>query len=147
MPPDGVYPPRRTAVSRAATDRQQQHSGSTDLVPLRNQMLHRSRSAYYERPPRSPSRGRNSYLSNGRYDDHDWRPRDDRKDHHIAASLAGAVAGGYLGRETSKGDRMATVLGAVVGAVGANVAEREWERHKQKDRREEEQWEMKWGRR
>jgi hypothetical protein len=165
MPPDGVYteqppPPSPTApaaLSRAATDHRLLHpAGALSLAPPRSHALHRSKSAYYERPrPRSHSRYGDGDGYSRRDDDDRWRrdgarPGTDRpgaREPHIAASLAGAVAGGFLGHETSKGDRMATVLGAVVGAVGAHVAESEWERHKRRDWREEERWEAKWGRR
>ena len=146
MPPDGVYvePPPPAGPPRAATDdRRLLHpsgAGALALAPPREHALHRSKSAYYERPR---ARSRSRYGDDDRRDDGHRRPRDG----HVAASLAGAVAGGFLGHETSKGDRMATVLGAVVGAVGANVAEREWDRHKRRDWREEERWEAKWGRR
>lgn len=151
MPPDGVYTePQPAGLSRAATDQRLLHpagAGALALAPPRSHTLHRSKSAYYERP-RQRSRSRYGDDYDYRYDDRNRRHDGGRaRDGHVAASLAGAVAGGFLGHETSKGDRIATVLGAVVGAVGANVAEREWERHKRKDWREEEQWELKWGRR
>jgi hypothetical protein len=155
MPPDGVYvePPPRAGLARAATDDRRllypsspAGAGAGALAPPRGHALHRSKSAYYERPR---ERSRSHYGDGDRYDRYDDRPPPPRRarEGHVAASLAGAVAGGLLGRETSKGDHIATVIGAVVGAVGANVAEREWDRHKRKDWREEERWEAKWGRR
>jgi uncharacterized membrane protein YeaQ/YmgE (transglycosylase-associated protein family) len=61
---------------------------------------------------------------------------DGRKFNHVTAGLAGAFAGGYLGKKVSQGDTMATVAGALVGALGASVAEREWERRERKEIKE-----------
>jgi len=135
MPPDDNYPSSRS-------------NSFNDRLDPRSQQLTRARS----------TGGR---YQGDRYDDHsdvDRRRRDrsrsssrerrrfqPNKDHHLAASVAGAVAGGFLGREVSKGDWKAAVAGAVVGALGANAAERTWEAHQRKDRRQEDEWEYKWG--
>lgn len=56
----------------------------------------------------------------------------------IASTALGALAGGFVGTELSKGNTLATVAAAVVGAVGAHEAERKYERRKEsKGRRED----------
>lgn len=50
----------------------------------------------------------------------------------VASAAMGALAGGFLGTELTKGDTLATVAAAVVGAVGAHEAERKYERFEQR---------------
>lgn len=50
----------------------------------------------------------------------------------VASAAMGALAGGFLGTELTKGDTLATVAAAVVGAVGAHEAERKYEKFEQK---------------
>ncbi|OJD40444.1 tata-binding protein-associated factor 2n isoform 1 [Diplodia corticola] len=50
----------------------------------------------------------------------------------VASAAMGALAGGFLGTELTKGDTLATVAAAVVGAVGAHEAERKYDRFEQK---------------
>ncbi|KAK7513943.1 hypothetical protein IWZ03DRAFT_245485 [Phyllosticta citriasiana] len=56
----------------------------------------------------------------------------------IASTALGALAGGFVGTELSKGNTLATVAAAVVGAMGAHEAERKYEKRKEsKGRRED----------
>ncbi|KAL1384504.1 hypothetical protein HDK64DRAFT_33747 [Phyllosticta capitalensis] len=48
----------------------------------------------------------------------------------IASTALGALAGGFVGTEFSKGNTLATVAAAVVGAVGAHEAERKYEKRR-----------------
>jgi hypothetical protein len=52
-------------------------------------------------------------------------PKDRRKskdkEYSLTAGLAGAVAGGFLGRSLGKGDLVTTTAGAIVGALGADI--------------------------
>ncbi|KAF4537894.1 hypothetical protein BFW01_g6483 [Lasiodiplodia theobromae] len=50
----------------------------------------------------------------------------------VASAAVGALAGGFLGTELTKGDTLATVAAAVVGAMGAHEAERKYEKFEQK---------------
>ncbi|EKG13203.1 hypothetical protein MPH_09675 [Macrophomina phaseolina MS6] len=50
----------------------------------------------------------------------------------VASAAMGALAGGFLGTELTKGDTLATVAAAVVGAVGAHEAERKYEKFEQR---------------
>jgi uncharacterized protein YcfJ len=95
----------------------------------------RAKSANYypPSPPRSRSRHRDRSRSR---DDRDRK--DKGKDFHIGASLAGALAGGYLGHEAGRGDRMSTIAGVVVGALGASLLEHQVDKRKERkgDRKE-----------
>ncbi|KIW09086.1 hypothetical protein, variant [Verruconis gallopava] len=43
------------------------------------------------------------------------------RDYYLGASLAGAVAGGLIGRSLGKGDLISTVAGGLVGAIGGDI--------------------------
>ncbi|KAL0256286.1 hypothetical protein SLS55_008679 [Diplodia seriata] len=65
------------------------------------------------------------------------RPRRSKSPHGtgVASAAMGALAGGFLGTELTKGDTLATVAAAVVGAVGAHEAERKYERRQERNER------------
>jgi uncharacterized protein YcfJ len=58
------------------------------------------------------------------------------KEFSLGASLAGAVAGGLLGRQLGKGDLLSTGAGAILGAVGGDIAAGDRKRG-EKERKEE----------
>jgi hypothetical protein len=143
MPPDDNYPLSRYDDRLDARSRQVGRARSTGARYRDDDRYYDDHG--YDRDDRDRHgrrrRSRSRSNSRDRYGHHD------KKDHHLAASVAGAVAGGLIGREASKGDWKSTVAGAVVGALGANAAERTWEAHQRKDKRQEDNWEYKWGRR
>jgi hypothetical protein len=90
-------------------------------------------------PPRrkpypSERRRRHSYdysRSPERRPRHESKP----KEHSISASIAGALAGGFLGHQAGKGDMFTTAAGALVGAFGGGAAAEKHARSKEKSRR------------
>lgn len=52
----------------------------------------------------------------------------EEKDMGLAASAAGALAGGFLGNRAGKGDIMSTIIGAAAGGFGANALEKRHEK-------------------
>jgi hypothetical protein len=142
MPPDGAYQMQRSS-SLYARDRpvyrDDYYSSDSDSdYDHRHRGRRRSDTRDYRRT--HSEYGPRSHSHHRKYDE-----RKGLDKAHIAATITGAVAGGFVGREASKGDMLATVAGALVGALGANVAEREWERHKRRDAKQEVKWEEKWG--
>ncbi|KAF2090155.1 hypothetical protein K490DRAFT_63027 [Saccharata proteae CBS 121410] len=55
----------------------------------------------------------------------------------LASAVLGAVAGGLVGSDLTRGDGLATVGAAVAGALGAREVERGWERRRDGKRRGE----------
>jgi hypothetical protein len=156
MPPDAPYPiprggpngPNRRPLYRS----EYSDSGDSDYSDRddrdrrhRHRHYHSSderglRRSHSEYGPRHRSKSRHRSDKRDRSDN--GRSLEESRKHHITATVTGAVAGGFLGREASKGDMLATVAGALAGAFTANVAERGWERH---NRDKEDRWEEKWG--
>ncbi|KAF2666361.1 hypothetical protein BT63DRAFT_458724 [Microthyrium microscopicum] len=147
MPPDAPYP-----LIRAHSD--DPRPRETQLLPRGRAPVARARSAIALRQrSRSWSRG----SDEERHHHHHRRrahsrerdgghKHDSKKFNHVTAGLAGAIAGGFIGKQVSKGDLAATVGAAVVGALGAGLAEKQWERHRDGHRREEKRWEHEWRR-
>ncbi|KAF2138293.1 uncharacterized protein K452DRAFT_361367 [Aplosporella prunicola CBS 121167] len=66
---------------------------------------------------------------------HHYRPRSKSpRRKGVASSVAGALAGGFLGTEISKGDTLTTVATAVLGAISAREAGRQYDRRKEEKR-------------
>ncbi|KAF2423277.1 hypothetical protein EJ08DRAFT_451973 [Tothia fuscella] len=68
------------------------------------------------------------------------------KDRSIAASLAGAVAGGLVGHQAGKGDILATAAGALVGALGGGMAADKHVQAKYKRDESDKDWQRQHGR-
>ncbi|KAK3063364.1 hypothetical protein LTS18_000926 [Coniosporium uncinatum] len=110
-PEDENLPPRRDKDPIIVEDgRRRSKSGNRE----------RDRSS---RPDRDNNRDR-------RYRD-DLRNRDDEP--HWKSTAAGAIAGGFLGREASKGDIVGAALGALLGGLAAREGLKEYEKRKEKD--------------
>ncbi|KAK6002173.1 hypothetical protein QM012_001811 [Aureobasidium pullulans] len=118
--------------------------------------------ARYSRPKdRSPSRSRSRRRQRRRSYSSSSRSRSSNQDFHdsplmaldsrplgLGAGIAGALIGGYIGRETSdRHQKRGTALGAIIGGIGANILENRVriyrEDMKEEQREAKEKWEAK----
>lgn len=71
----------------------------------------------------------------------------DKSEMGIGIGIAGALLGGYVGREFGDKKRRDTALGALVGGIGANLLEHRWKIYQEEKKDTERQGEDNYRRR
>ncbi|THW90882.1 hypothetical protein D6D15_04210 [Aureobasidium pullulans] len=126
---------------------------SSSRGPQRNELARysrpKSRSPSRHRRRRSPSSSRSRSRSTSRSRDFTDSPLMalDRTPLGLGAGLAGALLGGYIGRETSDNHRhqkRSTALGAIIGGIGANILENRVRIYREEMKEEQREAKVKW---
>jgi hypothetical protein len=138
---DRYYTPATTrgrATAIAKYDNQNNNPSSSRSRSKQQQHQHRRRH-------RSPSRSSSSSPSNSRdYKDSPLMAFD-RSNMGLGAGLAGALIGGYLGREAGDGhQKRSTALGAIIGGIGANILENRVRIYRDEIKEEQRERKAKW---